>query len=74
MLLTSPEEYAERESDPLHPHPGKVAIELCLHQRCLALLKLKRVKQPDRKVQEGEESNHLSTMQNGVSCTDCLEL
>ena len=49
-FLLSPKEYAERKGDPLHPDPGKVAVELGLYQGSLALLQLECIKQPDGEI------------------------
>ena len=49
-----PEENTERQSDFLHPDPHKDAIKVRLHKACFSLLKLKRVQQPDGKVEDAE--------------------
>ena len=52
-----PEENDEWESDPLHPHPDERAVEVGLHHAGLALLQLKRVKEPEGEVEEGQEGD-----------------
>ena len=54
-----PEEYTEGKGDPLHPDPDEGPIEVGLHHAGLALLQLKRVKEPEGEVQEGQESDSL---------------
>ena len=54
-----PEEDDEGESDPLHPHPDEGAVEVGLHHAGLALLQLKRVKEPEGEVEEGQEGDCL---------------
>ena len=54
-----PEEDDEGEGDPLHPHPDEGAVEVGLHHAGLALLQLKRVEEPEREVEEGQEGDCL---------------
>ena len=54
-----PEEDDEGEGDPLHPHPDEGTVEVGLHHAGLALLQLKRVKEPEGEVEEGQEGDSL---------------
>ena len=54
-----PEENAEGEGDPLHPNPDEGPVEVGLHHAGLALLQLKRVKEPEGEVEEGQEGDGL---------------
>ena len=54
-----PEENAKRQGDSLHPDPDEGPVEVGLHHARLALLQLKRVKEPEREVEEGQEGDSL---------------
>ena len=76
-----PEENAEGEGDPLHPDPDKGPVEVGLHHAGLALLQLKRVKEPEGEVEEGQEGDGLYRIiflsiqilrRNCIMCFTCL--